>query len=62
MNLNSLSPEVSLNKEDISISVHRQVSIDGDNEDEKQVGRECFMPKILLLYLLVTVSLGNIAR
>ena len=57
MNLNSLSPEDSLNEEDIS--VHRQVSIDGDNEDE---GRECFMPKILLLYLLVTVLLGNIAR
>ena len=60
MNLNSLSPEGSLNEEDISI--HRQVSIDGDNEDEKQVGRECFIPIILLLYLLVTVLLGNIAR
>ena len=33
--MDSLSPEGSLNEEDISI--HRQVSIDGDNEDERQV-------------------------
>ena len=33
--MGSLSPEGSLNEEDIS--VHRQLSIDGDNEDERQV-------------------------
>lgn len=33
--MDSLSPEGSLNEEDIS--VHRQISIDGDNEDERQV-------------------------
>ena len=51
MDLHSLSPEGSLNEEDIS--VHRQVSIDGDDEDEKQVGRAPH-------YILVTVLLENI--
>ena len=33
--MDSLSPEGSLNEQDIL--VHRQISIDGDNEDERQV-------------------------
>jgi len=33
--MDSVSPEASLNEKDVS--VHRQISIDGDYEDERQV-------------------------